>query len=102
MKVVFRQTGGIAGLVRGAEIDEDDVPPSEARKLRDLVERSGLKESFERHDERARDAQVYRIEVTSDGRRLRFEFDESSMPREAAPLVAFLQSRAGPRSVEDE
>lgn len=99
MKVVFRQTGGYAGLVRGVELDTDDLPPEEAGKLRSLVQQSDLR-SFEAGNESSwRDLQEYEISVETGQGVHDVAFDDSNIPAGAAPLLDFLKRYSGPRTL---
>ena len=97
MKISFRQSGGFAGVIRGVELDSQDLPPEEAAALRSFVERSAPLGLIEETDPRMRDPFTYEIAVeTDEGSRL-FTFDDGTVPEGMAPLLRTLKSRSGPR-----
>lgn len=96
MKVVFRQSGGFAGLIRGVELCTDDLPPEEARELCSLVQRSDLRSTRGGSDDHWRDPQTYEISVETGEGVYEVTFDDSSIPAGAAPLLNFLKKRAEP------
>ena len=97
MKVTFRQSGGFAGLVRGCDLDTDDLPAAEAAQLEGLVERSRLRAGKAAPHPTARDLIAYEIKVeTADGE-VAAAFDDASVPAGAEELVRYLQKQAGPQ-----
>jgi hypothetical protein len=96
MKISYRETGGVAGLSRGVDIDLESLPPAEARKLQKLVERAGLKGSTTRGPSGARDLVGYEIVIEKDGACSVVRFDDASVPKSATKLLEALQSRARP------
>ena len=97
MRVRFRQSGGVAGVVRGCELDSASLPPDEARELESLVRASGLAASHGRRSSGGRDLRSYEIIVESDDGRVEFTFDDATLPERARPLLSFLRRNAGPR-----
>jgi hypothetical protein len=96
VRVIFRQSGGFGGLVRGCDLDTEKMPPGEAVKVRALVEKCDLDEGGSL-TENARDALVYAITVESGGARRKLLFDDLSMPPSAGPLVEYLVERSSPQ-----
>jgi hypothetical protein len=98
MKVVFRQTGGFAGLVRGAELDTETLPPEEAANLRSLVQQSDLRNlrAGDESDE-WRDLREYEISVETGQGVHDVAFDDRNIPAGAAPLLDFLKGYSEPR-----
>jgi hypothetical protein len=99
MKVSFLESGGFAPLFRSCELDVEMLPPSEAARLRQLVEDSGFWTARSRRLPNARDLPSVAITVEADGRTRTVTFDVTVVPDAFGPLVAFLSERAGhPRS----
>jgi hypothetical protein len=96
MKVRFRQSGGFAGLVRGAELDTDSLPPTQAAELERLVAAASLP-SGKRATAAGADRQQYEIAVERTGaHRIESRFGDGDLTDELAALVAFLRARAKP------
>lgn len=96
MRVTFRQTGGFAGLVLGAEVDASDLSAEEASALDWLL----------RHvDEGARppapgprrDVETYEIRVHGEPAARAFAFDGTTVPEPVSPLLDRLRRDAAPR-----
>jgi hypothetical protein len=97
MKVIFQQSGGFAGLIRGCELNTDDLPAAEAKELQSLVKQSRLKNVKGGPTPGARDLMVYEIIVETGDEVQRVSFDELSVPERVEPLIDFLQGRAKPQ-----
>jgi hypothetical protein len=96
MKVRFRQSGGFAGLVRGAELDTTALTGREAAELERLVAAAGLA-STKRTAARGADRQQYEIVVEREGApKVESRFGDDALSDELAALVSFLRSRAKP------
>ncbi len=96
MKVVFRQSGGFAGLIRAVELDTDDLPPEEAAELYSLVQQSDLQNTRGESESRWRDLQTYEIRVETGEDVYEVAFDDSNVPAGVTPLLAFLRKRSKP------
>jgi len=95
VKISYRETGGFAGLGRGADLDLESLPPSEAGRLRKLVEQARLGDLRTRGPSAARDLVGYEIAVEGDdGKRFVARFDDATVPASATPLREYLQERA--------
>lgn len=94
MKVTFRQSGGLAGLTRGCELDSETLPAAEARRLEKLVAKSGLEGVESASPPAARDLVTYEITVEREGGTESVRFDDLSVPDAAAPLLELLQGCA--------
>ena len=96
MKVRFRQSGGFAGLVRGAELDTAALAGPEAAELERLVAAARLA-STKRTATRGADRQQYEIVVEREGApNTEARFGDDALSDELAALVAFLRARARP------
>lgn len=102
MRIRFTESGGYAGLIRGADIDASGLPPTEARALGALLERAAT--SGTGGPGRGRDLATFQLRVTpddSDTAPDTWEFDDQTVPEEAAPLVAYLRREARPETPDD-
>jgi hypothetical protein len=97
MKITFRQSGGYAGLIRGCEIDTHTLPADEAAAIESLVNSSGVLTAKSAHSRVGRDLFSYSITIESREGQQQLEFDDSTIPVSAGPLLDFLRMRAGPR-----
>ena len=96
MKVRFRQSGGFAGLVRGAELDTASLPGPEAAELERLVAAARLA-STKRTAGRGADRQQYEIVVEREGApKVETRFGDDALSDELTALVAYLRARAKP------
>jgi hypothetical protein len=103
IKVSFRQSGGVGGLILGADLDTASLPPREAAQLRSLVQATNVASTPADDTEGrmsppdARDLTQYEIEVTTKKGTRRLAFDDMSVPAKVEPLLQFLRSRARAR-----
>jgi hypothetical protein len=102
VRITFEMSGGFGGLFTTAplsyETTTDDLPAQEADLLRRLVEESGLLTPGQRPAARpgaaARDVFQYQIQVATGGRTYRYNFDDTTVPDRARPLLEHLTSAA--------
>ena len=102
MRITFEMSGGFGGLFTTAplsyETTTDDLPAQEADLLRRLVEESGLLTPGHRPAARsggsARDVFQYQVQVITGGRTYRYDFDDTTVPDRARPLLEHLTSAA--------
>jgi hypothetical protein len=97
MRVIFIQSGGYAGLIRGCEFDTESLPPEEAEALHSLVKKSNIKGNQKLVTRDARDLRTYTITVEKNEERNSISFDDMSVPKEVRELLGFLESRAKPQ-----
>ncbi|MEM7309160.1 MAG: protealysin inhibitor emfourin [Planctomycetota bacterium] len=98
MRVLFRQTGGLAGLVRGCELDVEELAPVPRRALERLLAQAGGERELRLRSGAARGAEVYELHVERDrSEALRIELDEAVLDEPLFELIDFLQERAAPR-----
>lgn len=96
MRVVFRQSGGFAGLTRGVELDTEKMPKKDALELERLVGKVGDVEP-KVSSPAIPDAIVYEIGI-EDGKGVRrLRFDDGGITRELGELVELLQASAARR-----
>jgi hypothetical protein len=96
MRITFTQSGGFAGLVKSARLDATALPSDDLRRLEELVQASGLTESWERFTDAARDLKQYEIVIDRDAGTIRVCCDERCLTAAMRPLVGFLAERAKP------
>ncbi len=94
MKVRFRQTGGIGGLVLGCDVDTDMLSQDDRQRLARLVEQARLPRIGINKESRGRDLTVYEVVVEDAGKTLRAIVDDMTAPPHLEPLLEFLRSRA--------
>jgi len=99
VRISLRQTGGVAGLIRGVELESDELPPDQRRALETFLA-SDEASRLAARSPAARDALTYRLRVERPGGELTFAFDEPSLPPQLEALVDFLQPRLRPRAPE--
>jgi hypothetical protein len=91
-KIRFRQSGGFAGLVRGCDVEFNELDVA----FRKALERHAGSGQTPAAPSKARDQIVYEIEMETDAGVRRLEFDEASVPNDLAPLVQALAGRSKP------
>jgi hypothetical protein len=91
-KIRFRQSGGFAGLVRGCDVEFNELDVAD----RAALERHARSGPTTAAPSEARDQIVYEIEMETDAGVRRLEFDEASVPKDLAPLVQALAERSKP------
>ena len=96
MRIECTISGGFAGLVKSCRIETASLEPPERHRVEGLVEASGLVESFERFSDSARDEKQFDVTIDRDELVVHVIFDESSVPKPAKPLMAYLASLASP------
>jgi hypothetical protein len=88
-KLTFRESGGIAGQIRGCEIEISDLPKPLSGVLKKLSKAHAAKP-----DDGVRDAMQYEIRLDVNGQELNLRFDETSMPEGARELVDYLNTKS--------
>jgi hypothetical protein len=100
MRIVFRQTGGYAGLVLGSELDSSDLDASEAAALYALL-RQDVGRPPTGPPSPACDLEIYQIRVQEDAQEDKkdrsFTFDQLSVPEAVIPLLERLMQEARPQ-----
>lgn len=94
MRLAVDRGGGIAGLVRRTEISGEALPPGDAQRLREQVQRSGLSEVAEpAPGERLPDETLYAITLEDAGRERTVRFSETQLPDALRDLIAWVDGR---------
>jgi len=94
--VRFRQTGGVAGSIRGCELDTEALPADDARRLERLLRASDLHTARPVPSPDARDAARYEITVEDERGTVTWVLDDTSVPASAEPLLEVLRAHARP------
>ncbi len=93
MRIRFRQSGGVAGVAKVAEIDSAQVPPQERERLMPLVEQA-LSAASQRALSGRPDEEQYYIEIEVRRARHTILVSRSCVPDELRPLVDYLAAQA--------
>jgi len=92
MLISFAQSGGFAGLLKHCRVDTAALEPHERMRVEALVIAAGWEVSWEKFSE-GRDRFQYEIAIERETT-VRVTCDDSCVPPEARPLVAYLKDRA--------
>lgn len=92
MLISFTQSGGFAGLLKRCRVDTAALEPGERARVESLVVASGWTASWERFSE-GRDRFHYEIAIERETT-VHVACDDSCVPPEARPLVAYLKQHA--------
>ena len=95
MKIQLRQSGGFAGLIRGAEIETSDLRPADARQVERLA-RQVVAASPSPSDRTRTDVTRYELSVEEGGKQQSSVFDDVTSSSAASKLVGLLQAHSRP------
>ena len=101
MKVRYRQSGGVGGLILGADLDSEKMPRDEAEELARLVKQAALDKIGVKKSSRGRDLTNYEIILEDNGKTTKASFDDMTIPADVQPLLDFLNRRASARPLDD-
>lgn len=96
MRISFERSGGFAGITTKTTVDEKDLGPDEAQKLRQLVEEVDffhLSKKIMAGSSRP-DRFQYDLSLEESGRQHKVTVSEEVMPEKLKPLVNWLMERA--------
>jgi Emfourin len=96
MRIRFRLSGGVHGLVQGVDLDTEGLDASEASRLETLIAQSGLRGRRESYSNAARDLRQYEVVITDRDEVISLACDDRNVPAKARPLVRFLTERSEP------
>jgi hypothetical protein len=96
MRVTFRLSGGFAGTIRGVDLDTARMSDPDRRRLRTLVEGSGIEGKTEFVSERSRDLSLYEIRILREEGAASLVCDQDHLPDSARALLSYLAERARP------
>jgi hypothetical protein len=95
MKITFRQSGGFAGMLRGAELDAQALDPKETAELKRLLNEDAGTQS--RGVGKARDLHQYEITLEDGSQKRTLQFDDSQVPDALRPLLKTLKQKSKPQ-----
>ena len=93
MKIRFRQSGGLAGLVKVAEVDSGQVGGDEVGRLETMVHEA-LAEAAPEGNPASPDEEQCFIEIEIEHRRETILVARSGVPGAVRPLVEYLEKLA--------
>jgi len=94
MKIVFKQTGGFAGLQKVVELDCDKIPDKEALQIKTLISRTAFFDIEQPAMNAVPDQENYTLSVESNDGSRTMHLSKSDVPDTLQPLVSFLAKRA--------
>ncbi len=96
MRVSFERSGGFAGITMRTTIEEKDLAPDEAQKLRQLVEGVDFFNLSKRMMPRSPrpDRFQYELSLEESGREHTVTMSEETLPEKLKPLVSWLMEKA--------
>jgi len=102
LKILFEQSGGIAGLSRKLSLDTSSLPASEVQEVQSMVDSSkffDLPSSIPGPDNGAADYFKYKISLESDtGNKHTMETTDITMPSELSPFIGYLRRKVKERN----
>ena len=95
MRISFERSGGFAGIAMKTAVDEEDLAPGEAQKLRQLVEQADFCNSPGKITSRSPqpDRFQYELRLEEKGRQHTVTMSEEVMPAKLKPLVNWLMEK---------
>ena len=93
MKIRFRQSGGLAGLAKVAEVDSGLIARGEAGRLRAMVDHA-LSQSIPEAGPGMPDEEQCYVEIEIAERRETILVGRSSIPGPVRPLIEYLEKLA--------
>lgn len=96
MRISFERSGGFAGITMKTAVDEKDLAPGEAQKLRQWVEETDFFNLPGKIISRSPqpDRFQYELKLEEKGRRNTVTVSEEAMPAKLKPLVNWLMGKA--------
>jgi hypothetical protein len=96
LRISFERSGGFAGITMKTTIDERDLAPDEAQKLRQLVEGTdffSLSKKIMPRSPRP-DRFQYELSLEESGQQHTVTMSEETLPEKLRPLVKWLMEKA--------
>jgi hypothetical protein len=92
MRITFERTGGFAGRKLQGSLDSSRLPQPKARKLEELLKKSGFFDlpAALVAEERGADRFNYKVTVETDAGRHTVEANDAAIPGRLRPLLDFL------------
>jgi hypothetical protein len=94
MKLRYRQSGGFAGIAKGADLEIESLSPDEAALVRQTLPRLRAATQAPAPASSQADARQVMVEISEGKETLRLVSDERNMPEELKPLVQLLAAKA--------
>ena len=96
MRISFERSGGFAGITMKTAVDEKDLTPDEAQKLRQLVEETDFFNSPGKITSRSPqpDRFQYELKLEEKGRQNTVTVSEEVLPEKLKPLIQWLMEKA--------
>lgn len=96
MRISFERSGGFAGISMRTAVDEKDLAPGEAQKLRQLVEEADFFNSPGKIMSRSPqpDRFQYELRLEEKGRQHTVTMSEEAVPAKLKPLVNWLMEKS--------
>ncbi len=96
MRISFERSGGFAGITMKTAVDEKDLAPDEAQKLRKLVEEADFFNSPGKITSRSPqpDRFQYELKLEENDRQHTVTMSEEAMPARLKPLVNWLMEKS--------
>ena len=99
MKVGFHQSGGYAGLLKGCEIDTENLPAEKAKEIHELVQASAIADSGAYLSNSSRDLHQYDITIDDGASKKSVTYDDETLPASAKALIGYLKKCAKPEAL---
>ena len=96
MRISFERSGGFAGITMKTAVDEKDLAPGEAQKLRQLVEEADFFNSPGKIMARSPqpDRFQYELRLEEGNRQHTVTMSEETLPEKLKPLIKWLKEKA--------
>ena len=96
MRISFERSGGFAGITMKTAVDEEDLAPGEAQKLRQWVEETDFFNLPGKIISRSPqpDRFQYELRLEEKGRQHTVTMSEEAMPPKLKPLIQWLMEKA--------
>jgi hypothetical protein len=96
LRISFERSGGFAGIIMKTAVDEKDLAPGEAQKLRQLVEEADFFNSPGKITSQSPqpDRFQYELRLEEKGRQHTVTMSEEAMPAKLKPLVNWLMGKS--------
>jgi hypothetical protein len=96
LRISFERSGGFAGITMRTAVDEKDLAPDEAQKLRKLVEEADFFNSPGKITSRSPqpDRFQYELKLEENDRQHTVTVSEETMPAKLKPLINWLMEKS--------
>lgn len=101
-KLKFRQSGGIAGLIRGCDIDSANLPEADANEIKSLlilIHNKSRNLASDRPND-TRDGFEYDLSISIDGKSTSYHFGANEVDESLRPLLKYLKLHSLPQKLE--